>query len=54
MRACERNTDDLKKKVDRVNDRVNAALLIAIYALLVSARHTQICSMNYFSPCSCV
>ncbi len=35
-----------------MNDRVNAALLNATYALLVSARRTQGCSINYFSPCS--
>ena len=52
VRACERNADDLKKKSDSVNDRVNAALLNATYALLESARRTQICSINYFFPCS--
>ena len=31
--------------------KVNAALLNAMDALLVSARRTQICSINYFSPC---
>ncbi len=51
-RACERNADDLKKKSDCVNDGVNAALLNAMYALLVSARRTQICSINFFFPCS--
>ncbi len=42
----------LEKKSDRVNDRVNAALLNATYALLVSARRTQDCSINYFFACS--
>ncbi len=41
MRACECNADALKKKSDRVNDCVNAALLNATFALLVSARRTQ-------------
>ncbi len=37
-----------------MNDRVNAALLNATYALLVSVRRTQICSINYFYPCNTV
>ena len=48
-RACECNAGNLRKKSNRVNDRVNAALLNATYALLVSARRTQSCSI-IFSP----
>ena len=41
---------DLKKESDRVHERVKAALLNATYAVLVSARRTPSCSINYFSP----
>ena len=48
--VCECNADDLKKKNDRVNDHMNAALLNATYALLVRASRTRSCSINYFTP----